>query len=364
MKFMLLLTACVLASPTVQAADLTSGFKKGTVELSSSGPLAFGPDGVLFVGDTKAAAIYAVATGDTHGDPEATSINIDKVNEKIAAMLGVEAQGMIVNDMAVNPASGNLYMSVSRDRSVGATPVILKIANGGKISVMDLEGIRYDHVSFANAPAPGGEGRRNRRAQSITDLEFVEGRLLVAGLSNEEFASTLRSLPVPFGDSAGGTSVEIFHGAHGRFETASPVRTFTSYMIEDQAHLLCAYTCTPLVKLPVSALKPGTKVMGSTIAELGNRNQPLDMFVYKKDGKDYILMANSSRGVMKITTENINKIESIKERVGGGGTAGLTYETLTDMKGVTQLNRLNGNHAIALMQSETGEMTLKTIPLP
>ena len=50
--------------------------------------------------------------------------------------------------------------------------------------------------------------------------------------------------------------------------------------------MLAAYTCTPLVKLPVSELKAGAHVKGTTIAELGNRNRPLDMIVYQKDGKD------------------------------------------------------------------------------
>ena len=43
--------------------------------------------------------------------------------------------------------------------------------------------------------------------------------------------------------------------------------------------------------------------MGTTIAELGNRNRPLDMIVYKKDGKEFLLMSNNSRGVMKIPTD-------------------------------------------------------------
>ena len=77
------------------------------------------------------------------------------------------------------------------------------------------------------------------------------------------------------------------------------------YQIEGEPHLLAAYTCTPLVKFPVAELKPGTQVKGTTIAELGNRNRPLDMIVYEKDGKDYLLLANSSRGVMKITTDGI-----------------------------------------------------------
>jgi len=47
-----------------------------------------------------------------------------------------------------------------------------------------------------------------------------------------------------------------------------------------------AYTCTPLVQFAIPDLKPGAKVKGKTIAELGNRNRPLDMIDYQKDGKD------------------------------------------------------------------------------
>ena len=54
-------------------------------------------------------------------------------------------------------------------------------------------------------------------------------------------------------------------------------------------YILAAYTCTPLVKIPLSDLKPGAKVKGVTIADLGSGNQPLDMVPYKKDGHNYIL---------------------------------------------------------------------------
>ena len=81
--------------------------------------------------------------------------------------------------------------------------------------------------------------------------------------------------------------MEIYHGAHGRFETRSPVRTFVPFNVGNEPSLLAAYTCTPLVQFPISELKPGAKIKGKTIAELGNRNRPLDMIVYQKDGKDY-----------------------------------------------------------------------------
>src|SRR6185312_12878948 len=164
------------------------------------------------------------------------------------------------------------------------------------------------------------------RSQAITDLAYVDGRVFLAGLSNEEFSSRLIAIPFPFTDRPDGASIEIYHGAHGRFETKSPVRTFVSYKIGNEPYLLAAYTCTPLVKLPVADLKAGAHVKGTTIAELGNRNNPLDMVVYQKDGKDYLLLTNSSRGVMKIPTEGAGSAPGITRPV--RDKQGLGYDTI------------------------------------
>jgi len=117
------------------------------------------------------------------------------------------------------------------------------------------------------------------------------------------------------------------------------------------------------VKIPVKALEPGKKVRGVTVAELGNRNRPLDMVVYNKGGKSYVLMANSARGVMKISTDNISTIESIESKI--SDKAGLTYETIENLKGVEQLDRLSDSLAVVLSRA-TPESTadLRSIDLP
>ncbi len=97
--------------------------------------------------------------------------------------------------------------------------------------------------------------------ESITDMAFVDGKLVVAGLSNEEFASKLRTIPYPFAKVDNGTSVEIYHGNHGQFETRSPVISFVPYKVTTQPHLIAGYTCTPLVKFPVS--EPGARRQGA-----------------------------------------------------------------------------------------------------
>ncbi len=366
-KTIVLSLALLLCVGVVQAEN-KFGLEVGAPDVKSVGPLAFGPPGILFVADTKQASVYAIDTKDTQGDPSGAKFEVAGINEKIAGLLGIEPRDALINDLAVNPSSGNVYLSVSRGRGPDAVPVLLKVTPAGQISEVSLKKVAFSKAELPNPPpdAVTGEGRRrrNNRTQSITDLGYVDGRLFVAGLSNEEFASNLRSLPFPFQQADDGTSVEIYHGAHGAFETRSPVRTFVSYDIAGDAHLLAAYTCTPLVKFKVSDLKPGQKLRGTTIAELGNRNNPLDMIVYNQDGKDYLLIANTSRGVMKVTTENIDKIEGITERVGGGGTQGLSYDTISTLKGVTQLDKLNERSAVLLVVNESGVADLKTVALP
>jgi hypothetical protein len=338
---------------SAQAGELTASLKRGTPDLKSAGALAFGPEGILFVGDTQGAAVFAIATGDLKPSAASSPLRIEGIDEKIAAMLGTERRGIQIHDLAVNPASGKAYLSLQRGAGPEAAPVVIRVEPSGTITEFALK-----DVPFAKAvlPNPG----RNR-SQAITKLAFVKDRVIVAGLSNEEWASNLRSIPFPFSQADKGTSVQIYHGSHGRFETNAPVRTFVPYDINGEPYILAAYTCTPLVKIPLSELKPGERVKGTTVAELGNRNQPLDMIVYQKDGKEFILLANSSRGVMKITTDNIDKVRGITQHI--NGTAGLTYETLTGLKGVEQLDRLDKDHAVLLVRTPSG-LNLDTIALP
>jgi hypothetical protein len=88
------------------------------------------------------------------------------------------------------------------------------------------------------------------------------------------------------------------------------------------------------------------------------------MIVYQQDGQDYLLLANSSRGTMKISTEDIEQNAGISEHVTGGGTAGQPFETIEDLAGVVQLDRLNDESAVVLVQTESGELNLRTVPLP
>jgi hypothetical protein len=347
--------AAFLLAGALQAAGLRDSLKKGTPELQSISALAFGPEGVLFIGDARGAAVVAVDTQDRTA-AGAERPKVEGLDEKIASLLGIESSQLEVNALAVNPISGNSYLGVARGKGADATAVLLRVDRAGKVAEVPLKDVSFARVALPN-PAEG-RGRQD----AITHLAYAKGRLFVACLSNEEFASQFRVIPFPFKDAEKGTGVEIYHGSHRRVETKSPIRTFVPYEIKGETNLLAAYTCTPLVQIPISELKPGEKVKGKTIAELGNGNRPLDMIVYQKGGKDYILLANNRRGVMKIPTQDIDKAAAITEPV--RGTAGLKYDTIESLKGTEHLDAFDKDHALVLIRAGDKKLNLQTIELP
>ncbi len=354
-----------LRAAMAAASEPTASLKQGKPDLKSAGPLTFGPDGILFVGDTKGAALFAIDTGDRAPAAEKRPVQVKDLAGKVAAMLGTDARQVQINDLAVNPRSGNVYLSVSRGRGPDALPVIVRINADGKPEELALDNVQFARAEIPNAPAPGVKQRGQEPAERVDHRPGVCRRpRLPRGPLERGILVAADRHPVPVQrEGVDGASIEIYHGAHGQLETKSPIRTFVAYKIENEPYLLAAYTCTPLVKVPVADLKAGAHVKGTTIAELGNRNRPLDMIVYQKDGKDYILMTNNSRGVMKIRTEGAGTAEAITEPVRGGGTKGLGYDTIDSLKGVVQMDQLDDRHAV-ILADKSGTIDLETIELP
>jgi hypothetical protein len=359
LSFLAMFSAVTLAGPAL-AAGAADSLKAGKPDLRSAGRLAFGPDGVLFVGDSVGAAIVALDTADTTPVAQATAIDMTGIDGKVAGLLGTTPDKILINAITVNPISKRAYLAVSRGRGPDATPVIVRTAAGGKLEMLSLDNIKSASVKLPNALSGEGGADQRRRMDAITDVAYTNGKVVVAGLSNEEFASNLRMISYPFTSADRGASAEIFHGSHGGFETNAPIRTFMPYKVNGEDVILAAYTCTPLVMFKAADLTPGNKVKGKTIAELGAGNRPLDMFGYKKDGADYILMNNSSRGVMKIKAA---KLESYPAITRPTDITGVPYDTVKSLQNVEHLAKLDETQALMLVKTSAGE-DLKTIALP
>jgi hypothetical protein len=353
--------------PASPLADLSAG----KVQLISAGALAFGPDGILFVGDSVGGTVVAIDTGDRKAAASTPKINVQGINDKIAALVGVTPDQILINDVKVNPISKNVYLSASRGRGPDAMPLIVRVDASGKISTLPLDNAKHASVRLVDAPASDPAAKQDPRMQTITSMNYVNGNVIVAGLSNEEWSSALRSIPFPFTEASKGATLQIWHSSHGRFETQAPIRTFVPYTISGQRYILAAYTCTPLVKIPVSQLEPGAQVKGVEIADLGMSNQPLDMVPYKKDGHDYILIANTARGVMKLKADNLSSYPAIESPT-KTNVAGVPYVTMSNLKDVQHLAQLDDSDAVILTGKTTakpwgpaaGPVNLQTIALP
>ena len=342
--------------------SVSAGMTKGAPDIKSIGSLAFGPDGVLLIGDSISGSIFAVDLNDRTPNGEAAELEVTDIDEKLAAMLGTTVRRVRVNDLAVNPVSQNTYLTVSRGGADGGNALI-RVTPAGEINDVDLSGASYDVKVISSVVSTEKKDRRGRslRSEAITDIAYVDGSIYIAGLSNEEFSSTLRRVSYPFDKKEVATSLEIFHAAHKKFETHSPIRTLLPYELKSVPHLLAAYTCTPLVTFTVDELTNGAHVKGKTVAELGSGNRPLDMVTFQQDGKEYILLANSNRTLMKIDPADIAEAPAITEPTEGRyATAGVEYIAIAQV-GVQQLDNLNADHVLVLQRMGNGSLNLRSL---
>ena len=94
-----LVLAMALFAATGFSAALTDSLKAGKADLKSVSVLTFGPEGILFVGDSIGATLYALDTDDRTPAPSA-QVNVKGINEKIAALLGTMPDQIAINEVS------------------------------------------------------------------------------------------------------------------------------------------------------------------------------------------------------------------------------------------------------------------------
>ena len=358
------------------------GLAIGSPDIKSVGPLAFGPEGVLFVGDNVGAAIFAIDAGDSPRAreieaseveaSESSAIDLENLDTSLAGYLGCSREDVQIRDMAVHPWSQNVYLSVMRGSGDAGVPVIIRLGgNGGNggISDVSLENIGFSQTAIEDAADqddPREVTRVKLRTVTITDMSYVDGLLVVAGTSNEEFSSTLRRIPFPFNGDTNSNSLEIFHVSHGRYETAAPIRAFVPY--QGNNSILASYTCTPVVQFSVSDFKPGELAHGKTVAELGAHNRPLDLVSYQHGDEEYLLVANDRHPLIKIACVDIESQgpllvpdQSLDQSPADPVTppVGVPRQILPH-EGVRRMANLSDNSVVMLQEDSEGGIHLHT----
>jgi hypothetical protein len=355
------------------------GLQSGAPDLKSVGAITFGPDAILFIADNASATIFAVDLNDWCDASDATEpLEVDSLDSRLAAHLGCPREDVHIRDLAVRPGSHQIVLSVMRGSGTSAVPVLLTLTAEREIREIPLEGVRFSQTRIEDAPSAQDERRDVRladpneeaedleihgvhlrirreplRTVTVTDMTCIDGTLLVAGASNEEFSSTLRRIPFPFEGRSTSTSLEIYHVSHGKYETASPLRTLIPY--GGNTSVLASYTCTPVVHFSLADLQHATLAKGRTVADLGAMNTPLDMVAYTHAGQEYLLVSNVRHPLMKIACRDIDEQAPLTEP---RQPVGVPRETLPH-EGVIRMANLNGSHVVMLQRDTNGNLHLR-----
>ncbi len=349
-------------------AQLAFAGTAAAAELQSAAKLAFGDAGTLFIADWKAARIYALSVPAAKADA-IRPFNLADVQQPIASALNVPRASIRFEDLAVQPDSGIAYVSVMLGGGKRAPrAAVVSIDSGGKVRRVATTGLKT-WAAIADAPSKDATFWRSLPAQSltVTDMKFYQDKLYVAGLSNRTFASTLRVYDFPFKGGARTATVEMYHPVHNEVETRAPIRAMSVVVAGGVPSLVAAYTCTPLVIIPLSAIKDGAHIVGKTIGEMGWGSAPVGLVSYKMGDAEFVLLANSSRAA---------DLMSLSDIAAGAALPGMdtpiewpakpysgVKATMTPLSAVMRIDNLNDELLLALRRDgASGAMQLVSIP--
>lgn len=290
----------------------TAALAETDLDIKFAGALEFTENGTLFVGDNYNGAIYAFEMPADAGPEQIMPSTIANIDAKIAELLGVGSQAIELNDMASHPITKDLYISVTRIGSSASQPALIQVTQDQQVSLVDLSSFEFQKQALMEFPEgettfrPRGAGNSGPlprdlakgdiplRTLAIMDMEFYEGELFVAGVAHDNFLSSLRRMPYPFDGNQGITNVDMYHITHDQYESRAPIRAMSVQEIDGKAQLVAAYTCSPIVLVPLDDIQDGAKISANTIMDYGN-GQPLDMIPFNMQGQQMLFVTNDSR---------------------------------------------------------------------
>ncbi|WP_299222653.1 hypothetical protein [uncultured Aquimarina sp.] len=334
----------------------------------SANVIKFGDANTLFIGDSKSATLYAYNIKSNDNPTAQQGYNIHDLSSKIAQFSKINPFDILIRDMAIRPTSKEAYIAFDTKTRTGYAPQIVIVNQAGSIKKFDLEKTKHTEIQLNDAPTSDFKfwDKTPMRTLTFTDIDFYNGKVYISGMSNAEFSSALRIVDYPFNKSKVATSsVEIFHAVHGQMETRAPIQTLQFVTLNNEDYILAAYTCTPLVLIPVKDLKNEAHIVGKTIAEMGYGNTPVDIIKFTskdadKNPYETIILSNRNQSAQSINLTDIttsSKTESIGY-VGAAGQSG-TPATNLPLTGLMQIDDQDDSHFTAVRRDQlTGELEL------
>jgi hypothetical protein len=126
---------------------------------SSIGPLAFGPDGVLYAADPRAATIFALdlgaqaSSGTQHrgGAKQMSGLPPSSARHRPKSRSSI----WHINDQ-------NSFIAVMRGQGATAQPALMRVDGAGKIGMVAFETVKFTNIALPNPAAVSPSGRGGR----------------------------------------------------------------------------------------------------------------------------------------------------------------------------------------------------------
>ena len=132
-RLSILIFITMLTCTFLSASNLTEDFVFGNPEIESIHSMTFGPESILFIGDSDAAQIVAI---DLSGQKKAVNekMAISNIEEELTKLLGTTSDQIQIIDLAVDPNNENVYIAVNH--SSGKS--LLFLVNNDSLEALEL----------------------------------------------------------------------------------------------------------------------------------------------------------------------------------------------------------------------------------
>lgn len=365
--FGLTISACAQPAPDAPVEPIEPvSIDGGPISLTV---LEFGGPNVLFAADDVQNKVYALKLQDIPdetGNLDSVPYNLVGLGSQLAAFFDVSPFDIVYHDLAVHPVTKDAFVSLSMSGPDGDRSALVLVSPDGSIVDLDFASLEFTSIELSEPADPNVTFWRNIPAPtlSVTDFEFDEGTLYIAGLSNGEFASTLRSVAYPFEAETKTTSIEMFHTAHNQNETRAPIRAMAMVDLDGEKTMVAAYTCTPLVTIPADSLEDGAHIVGNTVAELGYGNRPLEVlsltaYNMERQPEQFVLVINREMSANLIKLEDLAEAAPLTKPFAAlGDTLGVDG-THIPFAGILQADDQDAQFILTLRRNiDTGDVDL------
>lgn len=287
----------------------------GNPELVSAQQLAFGPGGVLLIGDGRTDRLIAVETGDTDAASrdENSFERIDNLAGAAAKAIGnnVTASELQIDDMAVNPLSYRTYLAVTRFTTLEA--YVMSVGPDGDLHVFDLDNVV--HAIIDAPPADGGAA--TFAGLSWTD-EHVIGSLTPQSFQRHEV--TYVGTPFEHEGRVRYATTRVFHRSWGQWISELPMDHFFTYEDAGELFIAGSYGST-VARFRSSDLEGGAAdVQGATVFDLLDGRTVSDLMTYERGGRLYVVASvvnfifDGNAAGIRIDGEIFTQSEAINEQ--------------------------------------------------